>query len=87
MYQVKEIGIGKKVCNADGITHLYHSLSQRKLKRLLQLNCEFIEYAEREPKREETTQCEEVPAKESAKDNSTSTTRRKQRSGKRAKKS
>jgi len=79
MYQIKEIGVGKKVCNADGVTHLYHTLSQAKLKRLFSLNCEFIEYVKREDKREETKKFEEVPAtKESTKDNGTSFARRKQ---------
>ena len=77
MYIIKENGIGKKVCNQDGCTLLYHTLSQTKLKRLFTLNCEFIEYAE-QAKREETPKFEEVPAtEEEPKDNSSSTSRRK----------
>ncbi|NQY30437.1 MAG: hypothetical protein HRT69_13310 [Flavobacteriaceae bacterium] len=79
MYIVKEIGLGKKVCNLDGVTLLSDSLSQKKLKRLHELNCEFIEYGEQQ-EREETEKPTEVPAKskESAEDNGSSVTGRKQ---------
>ena len=96
MYQIKKIGLGKKVCNSDGVTHLYPTLSQKKLKRLFTLKCEFIEYVEQQEgkaqKSEQSTNDKrEYPTSgkqtESAKDNSTSTTRRKQNSRKRAKKS
>lgn len=94
MYIIKDKGLGKKVCNSDGVTHLYPTLSQKKLKRLFTLKCEFIEYVEQQEgkaqKSEQSTNSEYPTSgkqTESAKDNSTSTTRRKQNSRKRAKKS
>lgn len=75
MYKVKTEGLGKLVCNQDGCTPLTDSLSQRKLKRLFTLNCEFIEYVEEEQPRKrkakasrpkasttdkESTECEEI---------------------------
>ena len=70
MYSIKEIGIGKKVCNQDGATLLSDSLTQKELKRLHELNCEFINYAKQQ-KREETEKPTEVPAtEENASDNS-----------------
>ena len=79
MYSINERGIGKKVCNQDGATLLPDSLSQNELKRLHELNCEFIEYGEQQ-EREETEKPTEVPAKskESAEDNGSSVTGRKQ---------
>ena len=78
MYNINEKGIGKKVCNQDGATLLSDSLSQNELKRLHELNCEFITYVKQQ-KREETEKPTEVPAtKESPADNSTGSTGRKQ---------
>jgi hypothetical protein len=52
-YILKPEGIGKAVHNVDGMTGLYPTLSQRQLKRLFTLKCEFIEYVE-QTKAEET---------------------------------
>jgi hypothetical protein len=83
MYRIKEIGIGKKVCNSDGVTYLLPNLSQKKLKRLLTLNCEFIEYVEKSDRREETSKSEEVPStKESTSDKGNGSNRRNRNKGK-----
>jgi hypothetical protein len=93
MYQVKLEGIGKLVCNCDGCTPLTDSLSQNKLKRLFTLNCEFIEYVKTEEAEasESTNDKSSTPSGgkhiESKKDKSSSTSRRKQRTGIGAKKS
>jgi hypothetical protein len=97
MYQVKENGLGKKVCNADGVTILSTDLSQYKLKRLFKINCEFIEYVEQQqgkaPEQGQSTNNASTSSsgkqsEENTTDNSSSrSTGRKQRSGKGAKKS
>jgi hypothetical protein len=53
MYRIKESGLGKKWCG-DGIIILTHELSQRKLKKLFNARCEFIEEYEQETTSEET---------------------------------
>lgn len=52
MYRLKESGIGKKWCG-DEVIILTKDLSQRKLKKLFNKNCEFVEY-------EQTTTSEET---------------------------
>lgn len=77
MYKIKESGIGKLVCNSNGCTPLYNTLSQKKLKELFNANCEFIEYEQKATTEQEaSTQIEPVRS-EAETDSSNGSSRRK----------
>lgn len=63
MYRIKLSGIGKKWCG-DEIVFLYDTLSQRKLKKLFNAKCEFIEEYEQQATSEETEKSESTVTKE-----------------------
>lgn len=62
MYKLKESGIGKMWCG-DEIIILSQDLSQRKLKKLFNKNCEFVEYYAKEKTTSEETETSSSTAK------------------------